>query len=146
MKKKITKILLCMLPLMALILATTGDSVHLVNMTTGEKIAGSYFTMLGDSPVAVCPVLAATCSVVSFVAAVIWLYVKKYGVLRVSCWASFAGACLAVFPMEGRGQFMLLPNVLFPILLMFHFILCAFSKKMNLETKEEPQGNRLERH
>ena len=135
-----------MLPLMALILATTGDSVYLVNMTTGERTAGSYFTMLGNSPAAVCPVLAATCSIVSFAAAVIWLYVKKYGVLRISCWASFAGACLAVLPLAVRGQLMLLPNVLFPVLLMAHFILCAFSKKLNLEKREEPQGKRLERH
>ena len=146
MKKKITKILLFVLPFMALILATTNNSVQLINMTTGEKIVGSYFTMLGDSTAAVCPVLAAMCSVVSSVAALVWLFAKKWSFMRISAWASFAGACIAVVPVAMRGDSLLLPHVIFPILLFVHFILCAFSKKLNFEEKEEPQGRRLERH
>ena len=146
MKKKITKILLFVLPFMALILATTNNSVQLVNMTTGEKIVGSYFTMLGDSTAAVCPVLAAMASVVSSLMALIWLFKKNWSLMRISAWASFAGACIAVIPVAMRGENLLLPNVIFPILLFAHFVLCAFSKKLDFEAKEEPQGRRLERH
>ena len=146
MKKKIMKILLFVLPFMALILATTNNSVQLINMSTGEKVVGSYFTMLGNTTVSVCPVLAALCSVVSSVAAFVWLFAKKWGIMRVSAWASFAGACIAVIPVAVRGETLLLPNVIFPILLFVHFVISAFSQKLNFQEKEQPQGRRLERH
>ena len=146
MKKKITKILLFMLPFMALVLATTNNSVQLINMTTGEKVTGSYFTMLNNSIVAICPVLAAFCSVASCLFAAVFLFKKKWGILRIAAWVSFAGACIAVIPVAVRGQELMLPHVLFPIFLMGHFILCAFAKKMDITVKDEPRGRRLERH
>ena len=146
MKKKLTKILLFMMPFMALVLATTNNSVQLIDMTTGEKVVGSYFSLLSESPAAVCPALAAFCSILSCIAAVIFLFKKKSGFLAAAAWISFAGACLAVIPVAARGETLLLPNVIFPILMLGHFILCAFSRKMDFEKKEEPQGRRLERH
>ena len=92
MKKEIIKILLFMLPFMALILATTNNSVTLVNMETGEKIMGSFFVMLNDSTVALCPVLAATCSIFSLILALIFVFSRKSGFLKASAWISFAGA------------------------------------------------------
>ena len=146
MSKKIIRILLFMLPFMALVLATTGNSVELIHMETGEKITGSYFVMLNDSTVAFCPALAATCSIFSLAAALIHTFTNKPAVLRVSAWISFAGACLAVIPVAARGEYLLLPNVLFPILLLTHFVLCAFSRKLGADKREEPQGRRLEMH
>ena len=145
MKKIITKILLFILPFMALVLATTRDSVQLIDMVTGDKVTGSFFVMLNDSAVAICPMAAATCSIVSCIAAAIFLIRKNRIVLRVSAWVSFAGACLAVVPVVARGESLLLPHVAFPILLLAHFILCAFSRKLELQKRDEPQGRRLER-
>ena len=146
MKKKIAKILLFMLPFMALLLATTGNSVQMVNIATGEKVLGSYFVMLNDTTAAMCPVLAATCSILSLIAALIFVFSKKTGFLKTSAWISFAGACLAVIPVVAKSEFLILPHVLFPVLLLAHFVLCAFSKKLGLEQKEAPAAPRLERH
>lgn len=146
MKKKIAKILLFMLPFMALLLATTGNSVQMVNMATGEKVTGSYFVMLNDTTAALCPVLAATCSILSLAAALIFVFSRKTGVLSASAWISFAGACLAVIPVVTKGEFLILPHVLFPVLLMVHFVLCAFAKKLGFEQKDTPVAPRLERH
>lgn len=146
MKKKIAKILLFMLPFMALLLATTGNSVQMVNMATGEKVLGSYFVMLNDTTAGLCPVLAATCSILSLAAALIFVFSKKTGFLKASAWISFAGACLAVIPVVTRGEYLILPHVLFPILLMAHFLLCAFSKKLGLEQKDAPVAARLQQH
>ena len=146
MKKKLVKILLFMLPFMALVLATTNNSVQLIDMVSGDRTAGSYFVLLSESPVAICPPFAAFCSIFSCVAAVIYLFSRRKGFLKTAAWLSFAGACLAVVPVTMRGETLMLPNVFFPILLLSHFLLCAFSKKLNLSEKEEPQGRRLEQH
>ena len=98
MKKKFAKIFLFALPFMAFILGTTNDSVKLINMTTGETVTGSYFTMLSDSVVAIFPSFAAFCSIVAMVTAAVYIFQKKRGILRFSAWASFAGACFAVIP------------------------------------------------
>ena len=145
MKKIITKIMLFVLPFMAVVLSTTGDSVQLIKMADGSKITGSFFVMLNDSTLAILPMLAATCGIVSCIAAALYLILKKKGIFKVTCWASFAGACLSVIPVAVRGESLLLPNVAFPILLFAHFIVCAFSKNMDLSKKDEPQGRRLER-
>lgn len=146
MKKTMMKILLVLVPFMAVVLATTNDSVRLVDMTTGEKVVGSYFAMLSEDPVAVCPSLAGTCGIVSLASAILYLIVKKRGFLKTSEWAAFAGACLAVIPVAARGDHLLLPNVFYPILLMIHFLVAAFSPNWNLEKKDLPQGRRLEQH
>ncbi len=146
MKKKMMKILLVLVPFMAVVLATTNNSVQMVNMTTGETVVGSYFGMLSEDPVAVCPFMAAFCGVIALLCAILYLIVKKKGFMKTSEWAAFAGACLAVVPVTAGGEQKLLPNVFFPILLMIHFLIAAFSSKWNLEEKEMPQGRRLERH
>ena len=146
MKKKLVRILLFMLPFMALVLATTNNSVQLVNMETGEKILGSFFVMLNDSFAALCPVLAAACSMFSLIAALIFVFSGKNGFLKASAWLSFAGASVAEIPVVSRGEYLILPHVLFPILLLVHFFLCAFSKKLGLQEKEAPAPRRLERH
>ena len=145
-KKTIMKILLFAVPFMAFVFATTNNSVQLVNTLTGETQYGSYFTMLGESAAAICPFLAALCSISAMVFSALYLFRKKKGFLKTTTWSGFAGACIAVIPVAARGEVLLLPNVIFPILMMIHFFICAFSKNLKLDEKDENHGPRLERH
>ena len=73
MKNKLTKILLVALPLMAVVLATTNNSVKLIDTVTGNTVTGSYFQMLNDSVMAVAPFYAAVGGILSMLLAVIFL-------------------------------------------------------------------------
>ena len=146
MKNKLTKILLVALPLMAVVLATTNNSVKLIDTVTGNTVTGSYFQMLNDSVMAVAPFYAAIGGILSMLLAVIFLATHKKGMLQASRWAAFVGACLAVLPVVQRGEVIILPNVMMPIFLFADFILATFAKRWNLEKKDPVQAPRLEQH
>ena len=146
MKNKIVKILLVLLPFMAVVLATTPDSVKLIEVATGETVTGSYFQMLNDSVAAVCPFYAAVGGIFSLLFSVIFAFSHKKGLLQASRWCAFAGACLAVLPVVQRGEVLILPHVLMPILLFADFVLATFAKKWDLSRKEAVAAPRLDRH
>ena len=146
MKNKITKILLVALPFMAVVLATTNNSVKLIEVATGETITGSYFQMLDDSVMAVAPFYAALGGIFSLLTAVIFVFSHKKGLLQASRWCAFVGACLAVLPVVQRGDVIILPHVMMPIFLFGDFVLATFAKRWDLEKKDPQQAPRLERH
>ena len=146
MKKTMTKILLVMLPIMAVALATTRDSVQVINTVTAQAVAGSYFDLLPTDTMPMAGPGAGICAILSGILAVIYLFSKKRGVLQGSKWCAFVGACFAVLPLFVRGEVMVIPNVGVPLLLMAQFVVCAISGKLPKEEKTEYQGPRLERH
>lgn len=144
MKKIMTKILVVLLPVMAVALATTTDSVHMVNTITGESMTGSYFELLPAQATRMAAPLSGMSAIASAILAALYLFVEKVGFLQGSKWCGFAGACLAVLPLFVRGETMLIPNVGVPILLMSQFVVCAIARK--LPEEETAAGPRLEQH
>ena len=146
MKNKMTKVMLVLLPFLAVVFATTGDSVQLIEVATGEVVKGSYFTMLNDSVLAVTPLYAALGGILALVTAAVFIFNHKKGLLKFSRWCAFVGATLAVLPYFRRGEFLLLPNVMLPLLLFVQFVLATFALKWDLEAKPQDQAPRLDRH
>ena len=144
MKKTMTKILLVLLPVMAVALATTTDSVHMVNTVTAESVTGSYFDLLPTQTLPMAAPLAGMTAIASAILAVLYLFTKKTGLLQGSKWCAFAGASFAVLPMFVRGEVLVIPNVGVPIMLMCQFVVCAVARK--LPEEEKTVGPRLERH
>ena len=147
MKTILTKILVAALPVMAAALATTGDSLKVVNQATGEMTQASYFTLLPEGTLQMAPHLAGICAVAAVLFAIVFLAMHKSGALKIVKWLSFAGALLAVLPMfiHEPGQLML-PHWGVPLLLMIEFFLCAVSEKKNLFAAAEPRARRLDPH
>lgn len=146
MKTVFTKILLAVLPFMAAILATTGDSVRIVNTLTGEMTTASYFEVLPSGSLQMAPHMAGICAVLAIAFAAIFLGAKKDWALKWTKWASFCGACFAVLPMFVKGETLMVPNVGVPILLMLEFLLAAAAKKMDLRSEKQKHGPRLDPH
>ena len=147
MKKIMTKILLAVLPVLAVVLATTGDSVKIINRTTGEIAAASYFELLPEGTLQMAPHLAGICAAVTVLLIVVFLVNKNQKMLKGAKWCSFTGALFAVLPMFVKeGETLMLPNVGVPLFLMIEFFVCSMAEKMDLRSDKELNGPRLERH
>ena len=146
MKNILMKILAAALPVMAGALATTSDSVKLIDKTTGELTTASYFTLLPEGTLQMGPHLAGICAIVAVVLAIAFLALHKAGLVKVIKWVSFGGACLAVLPMFiHEGNQLMLPHWGVPAFLMAEFFLCAVAEKKNLFAPKEAEAPRLQR-
>ena len=147
MKTILMKILVAALPVMAAALATTGDSLKLIDKSTGEMTTASYFTLLPEGTLQMGPHLAGICAVAAVLFAIVFLALHKNGAIKTVKWLSFAGACFAVLPLFiHEGNQLMLPHWGVPLLLMIEFFLCAVSEKKNLFAAAEPRARRLDPH
>ena len=138
MKKQIiVKILLILLPVLAVGLATTVDSVTVFDTVTGTTEYYSYFDGIPVGNLQMLLPLAATLSVVSGVLAAIWLGKKKPGFLKASGVIAFAAAAAASIPIAIRGEVLVIPNVGLPIFMLLHFGVARYAEKLPGETGEK---------
>lgn len=134
-KKKIMNVFFILLPVMAVALATTADSVTVFDAAAGKTAYYSYFSMVPDHPMQLLPPLAAILSLAAAGAAAFALAKKEELVAAVK-WLSIAAAIAAVMPLLRRtGDVLMVPNAILPLLMMAEYVLAYAKEKMS--AKEE---------
>lgn len=133
LKEKWLKIGLIAIPVLAIGLATTGDSVRVFNNVTKEMAYGSYFSLMDIGSLAILPPVAGICALVCFVLAVIYQVKKKEKCLNYIRIISLLGGICAGIPVLFRGDLIVLPNVGVPL-----FALCELVVAQLLQ-KKQPQ-------
>ena len=142
-KQAMIKSLLILLPVLAVGLATTGDSVMVFDSIAGTTEYYSYFEVLPVSQYQMLPPLAGTLSVVVGILAAVYLVNKKAGVLKASYVLSLIAAGVAVLPIVQTGDVRVIPNVGLPILMLAHYALAYYISKNEAKFSGEKKSNRL---
>lgn len=140
-KQTLVKSLLILMPILAVGLATTGDSVIVFDSVSGVTEYYSYFDLIPVESMRTLPSLAAMLSVVSGILAAIWMVKKKEWCLKGIVGVAMASACLAVIPTIQQATFKAVPNVGLPIFMIIN-CLVAYHLVKHPEKKEEKKAPR----
>ncbi|MBR6594999.1 MAG: hypothetical protein IKK72_00240 [Oscillospiraceae bacterium] len=142
MKKNVmVKLVLLLLPVMAVVLATTGNSVKVFDITTETVQSYSYFTALPVENMQMLTPLAAMLAVVTLVLAVIYMIAEKRWCVQGIRYTAALSTCAAAAPNLIRRDVLVMPNVLLPILMAVVFVVANIVRK---KPEEKPTGERLE--
>lgn len=142
-KQKILKLLLIVLPVMAVLLATTVDSVMVFDSNAGSVQYYSYFSLIPGLGVQMVLPLAAILCIVTTVLAVAAVALKKNGFVTAVKWTAFAAATAAVLPVVFRGETVVVPNVLLPVLMLGEFVAAFLLNKENARESSGKTGERI---
>ena len=144
-KQTLIKALLILLPVLAVGLATTTDSVTVFDTVGGTTAYYSYFDLVPVENLQLLPPMAAILSLVSGILAAVWLGKKKQGSLKASGYAAFAAAVLACVPIAIRGEVLVVPNVGLPIFMLGQYLVTYFAAKLPAEDPVQKKAPRLKR-
>ena len=139
-KNTMTKLVLLLLPIMAVVLATTGNSVKVYDIAAETVQNYSYFTLLPVEKLQMLTPLAAILTVATLVLAVIYLIAEKRWCLRGIRYTACLATCAAACPNLIRGDVLVMPNVLLPILMAVELLIANAARKA---PEEKPTGERL---
>ena len=140
------KLFLILLPVAAVGLATTANSVTVFDPATGVTTIGSYFDLIPEAGnCQILPPLAACLAVVNVVTAILYMVYGSAGYLKGILWVGLISACASALPIALNRSIMVLPNVVLPILMCIHAGL-AFMMGKNPQEKKPNTGRRLEKH
>ena len=146
MKKSVLmKVFLILLPAMAVLLATTGDSVQVVDSQSGTVQVYSYFSAIPVGKLTMCTPLAAILAVVATVLSVIFVAWRKSWAIGALCWVALLSSVAAVVPILLRGEILVLPNPLLPILMMVQWGLASVINKKPEMLTVKTVTNRLKK-
>ena len=135
-KKALVKSLLILLPVLAVGLATTMDSVIVFDAAAGITSYYSYFDLIPVTSLQNLPPLAGLLCAVCGICAVVYLVRKKIWSLKAVVITSLAAATAAVIPVMIQGDVKVVPNVGLPIIMTVEYLVsCHFLK--NPEKAEE---------
>ena len=135
-KKALVKRLLILLPVLAVGLATTMDSVIVFDAAAGITSYYSYFDLIPVTSLQNLPPLAGLLCAVCGICAVVYLVRKKTWSLKAVVITSLAAATTAVIPVMIQGDVKVVPNVGLPIIMTVEYLVsCHFLK--NPEKAEE---------
>jgi hypothetical protein len=132
-KQMLVKILLILLPVLAVGLATTMNSVTVFDPNTGATAYYSYFDLLPVKNQQIVPALAAVLALGSGILAAVYLGKKKAGCLKASGYIAFASAIVACIPILIRGEEVVVPNVGLPVFMLVQFLVARYAEKMPVE-------------
>ena len=141
-KQALLKAFLLLLPILAVGLATTVDSVTVFDSVTGETQYYSYFDLLPVENQQIVTPLAAILSLVSGLLAAVYLAAKKPWSLKGTGYTAFAAAIMAVIPILIRGDMLVIPNVGLPIFMLAEYVVSYVIAK---QPQEEPQSKKAPR-
>ncbi len=141
MKQILQKLFLILLPVMAVGLATTQDSVVVFSSQTGVTEYYSYFELLPHSNLQIVTPLAAFLCLVCVILAVIYLFFGSELVLRGIIGMSFCATILAVIPVMLREEVLVVPNVGLPILMIIDFFLANYIRKHPAKIAKRTKGS-----
>lgn len=139
MKKRVfMKSILILLPVLAVGLATTGNSVVVFDSLAGTTQYFSYFDLLPVESLQLVTVLAAILCLVAGILAVVCVITKKDRLMNSVMWISFVATIIAVIPVIMKGDIKVAPNVGVPIFMFLEYGL-AYSLAKNAEKEAERQ-------
>lgn len=128
-KETLLKILLILLPILAVGLATTTDSVLVYDTLTGTTEHYSYFSLLPVGSFRMITPLAAIFSAVAGLLGGAYAATKKEGLLKGIVGVSFASATLAALPIMLSAEVKILPNVGLPIFMVAQLFVAYYILK-----------------
>lgn len=141
MKKNVLrKVFLVLLPAMAVMLATTQDSVAVYDIPAGTVETYSYFSILPVANLQMITPLAAMLAVVACALAVGYVVTGKQWCIQGVLYAACVSTCAAACPNLIRGDIMVMPNVVFPVLMA---VLCFLAHMARKQPDEKPAAARL---
>ncbi len=144
-KKKFLDILLILMPILAVGLATTVDSVTVFDTATGQTEYYSYFDILPVTNLQMIPALAAMLSGLSGILAAVYLAKKNVGMRKASGWCAMGAACAAAIPTVVRGSVLVIPNVALPIFMLIQYLVAVTGLKKTNSDDENRSPRRLEK-
>lgn len=129
-KATIIRSMLIVLPVLAVGLATAGDSVQVFDTISKTYSFGSFFVPVPVESLAILPPVAGASALVLFFESVYYMVRKKEKALTGCKFACIVGAlCASVPPMIRGGEMLVLPNPMFPILLLVDLLLVIQEQK-----------------
>lgn len=143
-KKTLVKCLLILLPVLAVGLATTTDSVIVFDSQSGVTEYYSYFASEPATEVQMLLPLAGILSLVSGVFGAVYLAKKKDWSLTAIVWTSLIAACAAAVPTVMQGDVKVVANVGLPIFMVANWLVASYIQKHPDKT-EEKKGKKLKR-
>ena len=144
-KQTLIRSLLILLPVLAVGLATTTDSVTVFDTVTGTTEYYSYFDPASAANLQMLLPLAATMCLVSGILAAVYLGKKSMRCLKISGYVAFAAAAVASIPIMLRGEVLVIPNMGVPVFMLLHYGVAYFVAKMPQETKNSKHAPRLKK-
>lgn len=122
-KQAFLKSFLILLPVLAVGLATTGDSVVVLDTQTGSVEHYAYFDMLPLETVAAIPALAGTLSGLAGILGIMHFANRKGWCLKGILWVSLFSACAASIPIVMQGVVRVMPNVGLPVFMLVNCLI-----------------------
>ena len=144
-KQTLIKALLILFPVLAVGLATTVDSVTVFDTVAGTAEYYSYFDLVPVENLQGLPPLAATLSLISGILAAVYLGKKSAGCLKAAGYAAFGAAIAACIPIVVRGDILVIPNVVLPLLMLAQYLVTYFVAKLPEEVKGKNKAPRLKK-
>lgn len=144
-KQTLIKSLLILLPVLAVGLATTGDSVIVFDSLAGVTEYYSYFEMAPETQWQTLPPLAAMLAAISGILAAVYMVKKKKWCLRGIVGTTMASACAAVIPVVQQGDVRMVPNVGLPIFMMVNCLVAYHFLKHPEKTEEKKPPRKIKR-
>jgi len=145
-KKLIMQTLLILFPVLAVGLATAGDSVTVFDTVTRQTQYFSYFDLLPVTNLRMITPLAALLAAASGIAAAVYMAGKKSDVLKAVGYLALASSCVACIPLILREQVLVIPHVALPIFMIIQYLVSYYVGKMQLQEQKRPEKqNRLPR-
>ena len=133
-KTMILKILLVLLPIMAVGLATTVNSVMVFEPVSGQTSYYSYFDVLPVKNLEMITPLAALAAALSGILAAAYMASKRSYFLKGAGYTALASSCLAAIPLMVREDIVVVPNVGLPIFMVVTYIVAYMLQKSTQKT------------
>lgn len=138
-KSTFWNLMLMLLPIGAVGLATTNNSVLVFNPQTGVTDYYSYFELAQVGAVQMAAPMAAMLSLLTGILAAVYLGRKKAGCLKGAAVTAFLSATFAALPILIPGELKVIPNVFLPILMLAEALIAYVRLKKPLaEEKTHP--------
>ena len=134
---------LALMPMSAVSIAATGSSVTVYDIPAQEIRKLSYFVMVPDVEYSFLTPLAGLLIIAASVLALVLVFGKKQGCAVWLKWISLVAACVAVAPILLKGDILVVPNFVPPLLMLAEYILCLVASKSQTAVSREPRGGRL---
>lgn len=136
-KQALMKSLLILLPILAVGLATTADSVMVFDPASGITEYYSYFELLPHGVFQLITPLAAVLCLVAGILAAVYLGKKSQKCLKGVMLLSMAAAIVAALPILLSSDVKIVPNVGLPIFMLLEYAAAYYQQKQTEENKPQ---------
>ncbi len=144
-KTILQKLFLILLPVCAVGLATTKNSVTVFDPAAQVTVYGSYFDLIPETGnYQMLPPIAGMLAIAGVILGIAYMVMAKPGLLKGIFWVALLSAAAAALPIALRGEVTVVPNVVLPLLMCGQAGL-AFVMGKQPKANEPNQGRRLEK-